>query len=80
MADVERRLHVLHHPRGKTVVVIEHKLDVRANADWIIDMGPEDGDAGERIVAKASTRERVRTPKQSHTSRVRADFLATRSA
>ena len=80
MADVERRLHVLHHPRGKTVVVIEHKLDVRANADWIIDMGPEDGDAGERIVAEESTRDLVKTSKQSHTSRVRADFLATRSA
>lgn len=79
MADVERRLHVLYHPRGKTVVVIEHKLDIRANADWIIDMGPEGGDAGGRIVAQGSPRDLVKTPGKSHTSRVLAEFLAERS-
>ena len=51
--DIEHLLHVLHRlrDRGNTVVVIEHNLDVIKTADWIIDLGPEGGDGGGRIVA-----------------------------
>src|SRR5205807_7899488 len=52
MADVEKLIRVLHRlvDAGNTVVVIEHNLDVIAEADWIIDLGPEGGGAGGRIV------------------------------
>ncbi len=48
MADVEKLIRVLHRlvDAGNTVVVIEHNLDVMAEADWIIDLGPEGGDGG----------------------------------
>ncbi len=51
--DIEHLLHVLHRlrDRGNTVVVIEHNLDVIKTADWVIDLGPEGGDGGGRIVA-----------------------------
>jgi len=52
-ADIDLLLHVLHQLRdaGNTIVVIEHNLDVIKTADWIIDMGPEGGAGGGRIVA-----------------------------
>lgn len=52
-ADLEKLLHVLHRltQLGNTVIVIEHNLDIIKNADWIIDLGPEGGDAGGYIVA-----------------------------
>jgi len=51
--DIEQLLHVLHRLRdhGNTIVVIEHNLDVIKTADWVIDLGPEGGDGGGRIVA-----------------------------
>src|SRR5262244_3539181 len=54
MADVEKLIHVLHRlvNGGHSVVVIEHDLDVMAEADWVIDMGPEGGAAGGRLVAE----------------------------
>jgi len=68
MADVEKLIRVLHRlvDAGNTVVVIEHNLDVMADADWILDLGPEGGDGGGRIVAQG-TPEQVATNSGSHT-------------
>ena len=80
MADVERLLHVLHRlvDAGNTVVVIEHNLDVIADADWIIDLGPEGGDAGGYIAAQGAPVTLASTPSISHTARVLAEFLSSR--
>jgi len=61
-ADVERLLEVLKRlvDRGNTVVVIEHNLDVIKSADWIIDLGPEGGDAGGYVIAEGTPEEVAR--------------------
>jgi len=66
--DIEQLLGVLHRlrDRGNTVVVIEHNLDVIKTADWVIDLGPEGGDGGGRIVA-TGTPEQVAETKGSFT-------------
>ncbi len=53
-ADIQKLLDVLHRltDAGNTVIVIEHNLDVIKTADWIIDLGPEGGDAGGQIIAE----------------------------
>jgi len=81
MADVEKLLRVLHRlvDAGNTVVVIEHNLDVMSDADWIIDLGPEGGDAGGRIVAQGAPAAIAKDRNRSHTTRVLAEFLAERS-
>ncbi|MDR7093331.1 excinuclease ABC subunit UvrA [Hydrogenophaga laconesensis] len=75
MADVEKLIRVLHRlvDGGHSVVVIEHDLDVMAEADWIIDLGPEGGNGGGRIVAAAPPDEVVRLG--THTGRVLAPVL-----
>ena len=80
MADVEKLVHVIHRlvDAGNTVVVIEHNLDVIAEADWIIDLGPEGGDAGGRIVAQGAPESVALQGKHSHTARVLAEFLTQR--
>ncbi|MGZ8262527.1 MAG: hypothetical protein ACXW2I_00120, partial [Burkholderiales bacterium] len=81
MADVEKLIHVLHRlvDAGNTVVVIEHNLDIIAEADWIVDLGPEGGDGGGRVVACGSPWEVVRAPQASHTARILGEFLANRT-
>ena len=66
--DVERLLNVLTRlvGMGNTVVVVEHNLDVIRAADWVIDLGPEGGEAGGRIVAEGTPEEVARSPR-SHT-------------
>jgi len=67
--DVRRLIHVLHGlvDDGHTVVVIEHNLDVAAEADWVLDIGPEAGDAGGNLVA-AGTPEAVAASAESRTA------------
>ncbi len=80
MADVEKLIHVLHRlvAAGNSVVVIEHNLDVMAEADWIIDLGPEGGDGGGRIVAEGPPSEVVKKAARSHTARILGEFLQER--
>ncbi len=78
--DVAKLLEVLHElaDAGNTVVVIEHNLEVIKTADWIIDMGPEGGDGGGRIVA-AGTPEDVAATKESYTGQYLRELLGRRS-
>jgi excinuclease ABC subunit A len=80
MADVESLVRVLHRlsDAGNTVVVIEHNLDVVAEADWIIDLGPEGGDGGGRIVAKGTPRDIAKVKKRSHTATFLREFMQER--
>ncbi|MEO8039288.1 MAG: excinuclease ABC subunit UvrA, partial [Betaproteobacteria bacterium] len=80
MADVEKLIRVLHRlvDAGNSVVVIEHNLDVMAEADWIIDLGPEGGDAGGEIVAQGAPEAVAERAACSHTAKVLGAFLAER--
>jgi excinuclease ABC subunit A len=77
--DVRKLLEVLHElvEQGNTVVVIEHNLDVVKTADWVIDIGPEGGDGGGRIIA-TGTPEAIAAVEDSHTGRYLKDMLKTR--
>src|SRR5262245_6580449 len=68
--DIELLLAVLHRLRdqGNTLVVIEHNLDVLKTADWIVDLGPEGGDGGGRVIA-AGTPEQLADHPTSYTGR-----------
>ena len=76
-ADVEKLLDVLHElvDQGNTVVVIEHNLEVIKTADWILDLGPEGGDAGGEIVA-AGPPEAIARDKRSYTGAFLKPVLA----
>jgi excinuclease ABC subunit A len=80
MADVEKLVKVLQRlvDAGNTVAVIEHNLDIMAEADWIVDLGPEGGSGGGRIVAQGVPEAIVRKPGKSHTARILGEFLAER--
>ena len=81
MADVEKLVRVLHRlvDRGCTVVVIEHNMDVIAEADWVIDLGPEAGDGGGRVVAHGTPARVARCTRRSHTAKVLTAFLRERN-
>ena len=76
MADVEKLIKVLHRlvDGGHSVVVIEHDLDVIAEADWVIDLGPDGGNAGGRIVAAATPEQVVKL--RTHTGEALRPVLA----
>ncbi len=80
MADVEKLIRVLQRlvDAGNSVVLIEHNLDLIAEADWIIDLGPEGGEAGGRIVAQGDPRT-VAKSAGSHTAAFLRAFLRDRS-
>ena len=79
MADVDKLARVLHRlvDDGNTVVVIEHNLDIVAEADWVIDMGPEGGAGGGQCVA-AGTPEAVARGDTGQTAPILREFLAER--
>ena len=70
-ADIQRLLDVLNKlvDQGNTVVIIEHNLDVIKTADWIIDLGPEGGDEGGRVVAAGTPEDLTRQAERSYTGR-----------
>ena len=81
MADVGKLVDVLHRlvDAGNTVVVIEHNLDMIAEADWVVDLGPEGGDGGGRIVVQGPPgRLLERGSPRSHTVRALAEMMADR--
>jgi excinuclease ABC subunit A len=78
IADVEKLTRVLHRlvDAGNSVVVIEHNLDVLAEADWIVDLGPEGGEGGGRIVAEGAPERLAR--RRTHTAKALSAFLTGR--
>ncbi len=75
--DVQKLLDVLHRltDLGNTVIIIEHNLDVIRNADWILDLGPEGGEEGGRIVVQG-TPEQVMRCRKSYTGQALAEYFA----
>ncbi len=78
--DVKKLLEVLHElaDNGNTVVVIEHNLEVIKTADWVLDLGPEGGDGGGRLVASGTPEDICQVP-ESYTGQYLKDLLGRRS-
>jgi excinuclease ABC subunit A len=76
--DVRKLLDVLNRlvDQGNTIVVIEHNLDVVKSADWVVDLGPEGGDGGGRVIAQGPP-EQVASTRGSHTGAFLADLFKT---
>jgi excinuclease ABC subunit A len=76
-ADIQRLLEVLNKlvDQGNTVVIIEHNLDVIKTADWVIDLGPEGGDEGGRVVATGTPEDLARQGDRSYTGQFLAPLL-----
>ena len=79
--DVKQLLDVLHRltDLGNSIIIIEHQLDVIRNADWIIDLGPEGGEEGGRIVAQGPP-EQVAKSRKSYTGQALADYFARQTS
>ncbi|HZL72370.1 MAG TPA: excinuclease ABC subunit UvrA [Planctomycetota bacterium] len=80
-ADIKKLMSVLDKlvEMGNTVVIIEHNMHVIKTADWIIDLGPEGGDGGGRVVAQGTPEEIALAP-ESHTGRFLKPYLASEKA
>jgi excinuclease ABC subunit A len=80
-ADIEKLLEVLQRlaDAGNTVLVIEHNLDVIKQADWIVDLGPEGGEAGGEVIA-AGTPEQVAAVDESYTGQFLRELLPSAAA
>jgi excinuclease ABC subunit A len=78
-ADIEKLLEVLQRlvDTGNTVLVIEHNLDVIKQADWVVDLGPEGGEAGGELIA-TGTPEEIATVDGSYTGQFLREVLAER--
>ncbi|MBI4240830.1 MAG: ATP-binding cassette domain-containing protein, partial [Candidatus Rokubacteria bacterium] len=79
-ADIQRLLDVLNQlvDQGNTVVIIEHNLDVIKTADWIIDLGPEGGEEGGRVIATGTPEEVARHASKSYTGQFLQRVLGAR--
>jgi excinuclease ABC subunit A len=77
MADVEKLIRVLHRlvEAGNTVVVIEHNLDIIAEADWLLDLGPEGGTGGGKLVIEGTPEQVMKVRSKSHTGEVLFEFM-----
>ena len=81
-ADIEKLLEMLQRlvTQGNTVVVIEHNLDVIKSADWVVDLGPEGGEEGGRVLASGTPEDLAALAETSHTGRFLARVLADGAA
>jgi excinuclease ABC subunit A len=77
-ADVEKLIHILHRlvDMGNTVVTIEHNLDIIKEADYLVDLGPEGGEKGGRVVAAGAPLEVAKNGTDSYTARYLRSYLS----